>query len=75
MSPLATAISLARPTTAHFRKEAVMRDMAAPYPLAILRGLQPMNVYQGTVPDETVARRRAANRRARKSRRINRMTR
>lgn len=45
---------------------------ASPYSLAILRGLQSKPVYQGTVPAATVAKRRAANRVARASRRMNR---
>lgn len=44
----------------------------SPYALAILRGLQSMRVYQGTVPAHVKARRRAANKVARASRRANR---
>jgi len=45
--------------------------------LAVLLGLsnRGKHVYAGTVPAETVARRRAANKVARKSRRANRRTR
>lgn len=43
------------------------------YHTAILAGLQGKPTYAGTVPAETVARRRAANRVARRSRRVNRM--
>lgn len=42
------------------------------YQLAILRGIQDKPVYQGTTPEHVRARRRQANRAARKSRRINR---
>jgi hypothetical protein len=44
----------------------------SPYSLAILSGLQGKHVYGGTVPPAKVARRRAANKVARKSRRQNR---
>ena len=40
---------------------------------AILGALQGRNVYLGSVPEPIVIKRRAANRQARKSRRINRM--
>lgn len=41
---------------------------------AVLRGLQDRrkHVYGGTVPDHVIAARRARNKRARKSRRVNR---
>lgn len=39
---------------------------------AVLRGLQFKHVYGGTVPPAVVAERRARNRMARRSRRINR---
>lgn len=39
---------------------------------AVLRGLQFKHVYAGTVPPAVVAERRARNRAARRSRRINR---
>lgn len=43
------------------------------YSLAILGGLQRLpHIYEGTVPAATVQARRATNRRARASRRINR---
>jgi hypothetical protein len=42
------------------------------YELAILSGLQRKQVYGGTVDPVTVSERRAANRRARANRRINR---
>lgn len=48
-------------------------DMTQPFPLSILRGLQYKTIYQGTVDPVTVQERRAANRRARKARRINRL--
>ena len=48
-------------------------DMTQPFPLSILRGLQHKTIYQGTVDPVTVQERRAANRRARRSRRINRL--
>lgn len=38
----------------------------------ILRALQSRDIYQGTVPAKTIAKRRAANKRAKASRRINR---
>lgn len=41
----------------------------------ILLALQGKHIYAGTVDPETVARRRAANKVARRSRRINRRTR
>ncbi|WP_199721595.1 hypothetical protein [Cellulomonas rhizosphaerae] len=44
----------------------------SPYQLAILHGLQSKHVYQGTVAPVVVAHRRAANKVARRSRRINR---
>lgn len=44
----------------------------SPYQLAILNGLQTKVVYQGTVPAHVKARRRAANKVARASRRANR---
>lgn len=49
-------------------------DAAQPsrYQTAILGGLQPKHVYAGTVPPAVVARRRAANKVARASRRHNR---
>ncbi len=43
------------------------------YELAILTGLQRKPVYQGTVDPQTVNERRTANRRARRSRRVNRL--
>lgn len=43
-----------------------------PYQLAILAALQSKHVYQGTVPAHIKARRRAANKVARASRRQNR---
>lgn len=43
-----------------------------PFAVAILRGLQGRPIYAGTVPAKTVARRRAANKAARRSRRQNR---
>jgi len=42
------------------------------YELAILTGLQDKHVYQGTVAPAVRDRRRAANKTARRSRRINR---
>lgn len=42
------------------------------YKLAILNGLQGQPMYQGTVPKAVRDGRRAANKRARQSRRINR---
>lgn len=42
------------------------------YQRTILAALQSKHVYAGTVPAATVARRRAKNKVARKSRRINR---
>ena len=42
------------------------------FQLAILNGLQSKVVYEGTVPAHVKARRRAANKVARRSRRINR---
>ncbi|WP_165350455.1 hypothetical protein [Xylanimonas protaetiae] len=42
------------------------------YGKTILRALQGKHVYGGTVPAATVAKRRAANRAARRSRAINR---
>lgn len=42
------------------------------YELAILRGLQTMTVYQGTVPQHVIDHRRATNKRARIARRGNR---
>lgn len=45
------------------------------FELAILNGLQTMQVYQGTVPAHVKAKRRAANKRAAASRRINRSVR
>ena len=58
------------------RPAALQLDAAQPsrYQTAILSGLQPRPVYAGTVPARTVARRRAANKAARASRRINRRT-
>jgi hypothetical protein len=44
----------------------------SPAHLAVLNGLQGKHVYAGTVPPATVARRRAANRVARRSRATNR---
>lgn len=44
----------------------------SPYSLTILGGPQSYPMYQGTVPERVVAARRAANRRSRASRRINR---
>lgn len=41
----------------------------------VLAALQHKNIYAGTVPDHVIAKRRAANKRARTSRRINRATR
>lgn len=51
--------------------------MTDPTPLSrlILAVLQTRNLYAGTVPDHVKATRRAQNRRARISRRINRRTR
>ncbi|AXK88544.1 hypothetical protein SAMN05421776_12159 [Nocardia farcinica] len=43
-----------------------------PYARAILLGLQRKHIYEGTVPEAEVARRRARNRAARKARRANR---
>lgn len=45
-----------------------------PYQVSILAALnlRPRNVYAGTVPDHVIAKRRAANKVARHSRRINR---
>lgn len=42
------------------------------YEIAILNGLQRMQLYQGTVPAHVKARRRAANKAARRARRQNR---
>jgi len=42
------------------------------YQATVLRSLQFSNIYAGTVDPEEVKRRRAANKRARKSRAINR---
>jgi hypothetical protein len=42
------------------------------YGIAILRALQSKTIYQGTVPEGTRRRRRAANRRSAASRRVNR---
>jgi len=44
----------------------------SPYQQLILRALQSKHVYAGTVAPATVARRRAANKTARRSRRTNR---
>lgn len=44
----------------------------SPFSRAILQGLQGKHVYGGTVPAATTAKRRAANKAARASRRINR---
>jgi hypothetical protein len=52
-----------------------MISQHSPYQLAILRGLQSKHVYQGTVAPAEKARRRAANRVARRSRRTNRVSR
>lgn len=51
-----------------------MNDLREPtgYEVMILMGLQQKPVYMGTVPPGVVAQRRAENRRARTSRRINR---
>ncbi|TDP29870.1 hypothetical protein [Nocardia ignorata] len=43
-----------------------------PYARAILFGLQRKHVYQGTVPEAEVQRRRVRNRAARKARKITR---
>lgn len=43
-----------------------------PYQQSVLYALQGKHVYAGTVPAHVVARRRAKNRRARVSRRVNR---
>ena len=43
-----------------------------PYARAILFGLQRKHVYQGTVPDDVIARRRVKNRAARKARKAQR---
>jgi hypothetical protein len=43
-----------------------------PYARAILWGLQRKHVYQGTVPEAEVQRRRVRNRATRKARRANR---
>ena len=42
------------------------------YSLSVLRGIQTTSVYGGTVPPATIAKRRAANKVARASRRANR---
>lgn len=49
-----------------------MTSKPSPYSLAILRALQGKHVYAGTVSAKVKATRRAANRVARVSRRINR---
>ncbi|MFJ8815460.1 hypothetical protein [Amycolatopsis thermoflava] len=64
-----------------FPADAVTPDAPKPsapspsaFAIAVLLGLQSQrHVYGGTVPAETVARRRAKNRAARRSRRINRL--
>lgn len=53
-------------------KEAETLSLKQAYQLAILNGLQGKPVYQGTVPAHVKARRRAANKVARASRRKNR---
>jgi len=49
-----------------------MNSNPSPYSLAILGALQGRKVYEGTVSAKTVKSRRAANKTATKSRRINR---
>lgn len=42
------------------------------YQLVVLAALQRKPMYEGTVPERVVAKRRAANKRARAARRLNR---
>ena len=52
--------------------DARMNLLETTYARDILRGLQRKPVFQGSVPEGVVDQRRAANRRARAARRINR---
>ncbi|WP_280195937.1 hypothetical protein [Nocardia farcinica] len=55
------------------RSDIIIRNLFhTPYARAILLGLQRKHIYEGTVPEAEVARRRARNRAARKARRANR---
>ncbi|MFD6400732.1 hypothetical protein [Nocardia sp. NPDC060249] len=66
-------IQLIPPTFLPARSTTIATDLFdTPYARAILFGLQRKHVYQGTVPDDEKARRRARNRAARKARKAQR---
>lgn len=52
--------------------EPAPEDLAGVRAAVVLNRVRGSNIYAGTVPPEVVARRRAANKRARKARRHNR---
>lgn len=62
------------PSTFLHHRSATVREplIETPYARAILFGLQRKHVYQGTVPDDVIARRRVKNRAARKARKAQR---